>query len=182
MHRKDFLELFGCYLDSQELSSCVEGAQILSITYEQEREAMEVTTVFPSLLEKGKLAQLEQRLCSVLGLSCVRIFPKYRPDQLTEGYFGQIFYELKNRNKIVNGFLEDASIALQGDCVTIGLSHGGYELLTQHGCDREIEAIIREEFSKTVSVSFDGVRALDPNEEKYQEILSSAPKAEPVVV
>ncbi len=33
-----------------------------------------------------------------------------------------------------------------------------------------------------MSVSFDGVRALDPNEEKYQEILSSAPKAEPVVV
>ena len=182
MHRKDFLELFGAYLDVQELSSCAQGAQILSITYEQEHAAMEITTVFPSLLEKEKLGQLERKISSALGLSSVRIFPKYRPDQLSEGYFSEIFQELKNRNKIVNGFLEDASITLEGDSVIIGLSHGGYEILTQHGCDREIEAIVREEFSKNISVSFDGVRALDPNEEIYQEILSSAPKMEPPVI
>ncbi len=182
MHRKDFLELFGVYLDVQELSSCASGAQILSITYEREQAAMEITAVFPSLTEKEKLGRLECALSGALGLSRVRIFPKYRPDQLTEGYFHEIFQELKNRNKIVNGFLEDASVTLQEDSLVIGLSHGGYEILTQHGCDREIEAIVREEFSKTVFVSFEGVRALDPNEEQYREILSSAPKVETPVV
>lgn len=82
--------------------------------------------------------------------------PSFSLDHMPE-----VLEELKKRVPPSNGFLLGSTWALEGDTLSIHLTHGGGEILRNVGADTALENIIREQYGAGLTVEFAGVQSLD---------------------
>ncbi len=83
-----------------------------------------------------------------------RFVPSFAPELFSVKVFDYIVDELKFRSKAVNGFFSGATTVFDGSNLIIHLSHGGKDILEKTFCHSEISSIIKEWFSRDISVSF----------------------------
>ena len=91
-----FLSLFGQYIQEGELDSTFEDARLLSIELEKRKREMCCEVIFSSLISREMLFRCERVLVDKLGLSSLKIAPKYSPDLFSVSYFPEIVLLLKN--------------------------------------------------------------------------------------
>mgnify|MGYP004526286441 FL=1 len=130
--------------------------------------------------EKYISAEMRQQLSAALKnalrlnscfISCVFSGEALCPDACSD-----IAAEIKIKNAAINGYFNGADFSLDGDCVNITLKHGGYNTIADCGFENAFKAIVRERFSREVTVSFDG--QLENVEIKLPEPEAEAPRAE----
>ncbi len=110
------------------------------------------------------------RLNSCL-VSCV-----FSGEALCPAACSDIAAEIKIKNAAINGYFNGADFLLDGDCVNITLKHGGYNTIADCGFENAFKALVRERFSREVTVSFGG--QLENVEIKLPEPEAEAPRAE----
>lgn len=130
--------------------------------------------------EKYISAEMRQQLSAALKnalrlnscfISCVFSGEALCPDACSD-----IAAEIKVKNAAINGYFNGADFSLDGDCVNITLKHGGYNTIADCGFENAFKAIVRERFSREVTVSFDG--QLENVEIKLPEPETEAPRTE----
>lgn len=156
---KIFGEMFRGFL-SRELPPELAAARVEKITARREARTLSVSLCPEQLISKREMYAAAADLEGSMGLSGVELAPRYRPELLEEGYLDQLVQELQHRGALVNGFLEGASMTVEGEQVKIHLARGGLELLLKAGSDRKLQEILFEEFGRSYRVSFDGVTEL----------------------
>ena len=141
-------------------------------------EERTLNTVLKS--EKYISAEMRQQLSTALKnalrlnsclVSCVFSGEALCPDACSD-----IAAEIKVKNAAINGYFNGADFLLDGDCVNITLKHGGYNTIADCGFENAFKAIVRERFSREVTVSFDG--QLENVEIKLPEPEAEAPRTE----
>lgn len=112
--------------------------------------------------------RLKLNVCSV---NC-----NFTPNALIPAACSDIAAEIKVKNAAINGYFNGADFSLDGDCVNITLKHGGYNTIADCGFENAFKAIVRERFSREVTVSFDG--QLENVEIKLPEPEAETPRTE----
>ena len=130
--------------------------------------------------EKYISAEMKHRLSAALKdalrlnsclVSCVFSGEALCPDACSD-----IAAEIKIKNAAINGYFNGADFLLDGDCVNITLKHGGYNTIADCGFENAFKALVRERFSREVTVSFGG--QLENVEIKLPEPEAEAPRTE----
>ena len=130
--------------------------------------------------EKYISAEMKHRLFAALKdalrlnscfISCIFSGEALCPDACSD-----IAAEIKVKNAAINGYFNGADFLLDGDCVNITLKHGGYNTIADCGFENAFKALVRERFSREVTVSFGG--QLENVEIKLPEPEAEAPRAE----
>ena len=123
-----------------------------------------------ALVDKEALYRAEKTICeSILNLFQCHIYPKYDADLFDESYYPQLMREMKRRYASLNGTLNESSARVEGDRFVITLQHGGRELLLQKGFDKNLSALIREEFGLSYHIALEGVVTIDAESDTYIE-------------
>ena len=174
---QEFLSLFGQYLSEEELNGTFESARLLSLELEKKKREMCCEVIFLSLVPRNELFRCERILTDKLGLSSLKIIPKYTPDLFTPAYFSEIVLLLKRRVSVANGYFNDSTAEFDGNVLKIELRNGGYHLLTEAKTDLEIQKIILEEFSLPVEVQFTGVltKTMDEHQQMVASVVDELP-------
>ncbi|MCQ2486312.1 MAG: PolC-type DNA polymerase III [Clostridia bacterium] len=74
-------------------------------------------------------------------------------------------------------FLIGSSFMLEGDDLSVKLTHGGADILKTLNADRSLERIISEDYGKTVHVVFGGVTEISTEDESFIKAQNDAVKA-----
>lgn len=111
-----------------------------------------------------------------LKLNACSVNCNFTPNALIPAACSDIAAEIKIKNAAINGYFNGADFSLDGDCVNIKLKHGGYNTIADCGFENAFKAIVRERFSREVTVSFGG--QLENVEIKLPEPETEAPRTE----
>lgn len=120
--------------------------------------------------------QLSAALKNALRLNSCLVSCVFSGDAFCPGACSDIAAEIKIKNAAINGYFNGADFLLDGDCVNIKLKHGGYNTIADCDFENAFKAIVRERFSREVTVSFDG--QLENVEIKLPEPEAEAPRTE----
>ena len=161
----------------------MKDGKILKI-YMNESRTQATFYVAPGMfVEYETVRQFEKRLAQALKLERAEFCCKYAPDVFDTQLFSQIVMFLKEKFPIVNGFLDGAQAAMSDkDTLTVTLKNGGFDLLKKANADSALAQIIKDMFSKNVTVEFNGVKETDAqaHQQDISDFLSSLPvPAEP---
>lgn len=111
-----------------------------------------------------------------LKLNACSVNCNFTPNALIPAACSDIAAEIKVKNAAINGYFNGADFSLDSDCVNITLKHGGYNTIADCGFENAFKAIVRERFSREVTVSFGG--QLENVEIKLPEPETEAPRTE----
>ena len=177
--KPNFREMFEDYLPEEILSAFAE-CEILKIDIGEDKPIISLEAAFSELPSLSLMLQTEQILSKILSKH-VRFSPRFAPELFSNSATQYVLDELKFRGKTVNGFFTGATSHLSGDTLTISLSHGGKEILERNFCPQEISEIIREWFSKSVTVVLEEDPDAAPVEKVYEEniVYRNAPPTPP---
>lgn len=120
--------------------------------------------------------QLSAALKNALRLNFCLVSCAFSGDAFCPDACSDIAAEIKIKNAAINGYFNGADFSLDSDCVNITLKHGGYNTIADCGFENAFKALVRERFSREVTVSFDG--QLENVEIKLPEPEAEAPRTE----
>ena len=170
---------FADFFDKYEklIPRSMDDGQILKLTYDESASELELVVKFDNTITYDDVASCEAALEKALKLRNMRIVCKYTPDKLTVEYFPQLVSFMRRRCAVVNGYFEGAAADFDGNTFRITLAHGGKEVLESADFSGIFRRLVNEQFSRDVSVEFDGVTTLSQEElgRIHDELLNSLP-------
>ncbi len=179
MSYKTVSEFFGAY-DNIIPESIADGV-ILRMGFSQDKTSMAVEIQFSRIVSSEDLKLFANNLKPALGLRDIYIKPKYSSDLFSIEAMPAIIGELKRRIP-VNGFLDNAEFALNGNELRIILKNGGESLLKSAGIEDVLPKIINSQFGVHVVIKLDGILTVDrdAHDSVQQELLKNiTPKVVP---
>ncbi len=180
---KSFLEKFGKYLPEYLEKNACSKITDYKIRLDQESRRILCDVYFSEYISFDTIICIEEGIKQAYDLNFMRLLPHFDSSHFSLSVFPDILCELKRRNPLGYGFFDDANFSeklhvinydtesdlvnsdnelianlkeQQDDCISIELHNGGKNLLQISGCDREISDIIREWFSISRIITFDG--------------------------
>ena len=167
---KIFGEIFQNYIDISKVPSSIYGGEITSIQIDKRNRNIAVEVAFPSFVERRVLYDTEKKIASsALGLTKVKIIPRFPSSCFSEACYFDLVQELKSRDASLNGSLKDSTARLQNNKLIISLGHGGHDMLVSRHVDRSLAKLIAEEFGVSILVEFDGKLTISPDSAEYIE-------------
>lgn len=158
----------------------MQDGKILGIDIDERKNTAVFRTSLGSFVEHETLRQFENRLASVLLLDGVEFLCRYAPDVFRVELFDEIVKFVKEKNAVVNGFLDNADAEFENGRLRVALKNGGGELLKKANADTAISQTISELFCLSTEVSFEGVLETDAekHEKRLSDFISSLPTPE----
>ncbi len=175
MDNRSFGALFGPYLPSERSLQALSAGVVESMDMDHSTRCMEVTVRFSQMVSPEELQRAEDDLAQSLRISAVAIHPLYHPDLFSAEACASLIPYLKKENVAVNGTFEDARFELDGDELTVYLSHGGLNILQTTGAERQLQQLIRRQYNRSVSIHFIGEEETT-KDERYQKMMEQAEK------
>ena len=120
-----------------------------------------------------EIVQAEKQIARTAELALFEIRTRYRPELFCCDSMEDILRELKKRGYPANGIFEGCEKRIEDGCFTIGLRHGGYNLIEESGCDLAMKQVISEQYGLSIEVKFDGVLDLREDQPEYQQIIGT---------
>ncbi|MBQ8396186.1 MAG: PHP domain-containing protein, partial [Oscillospiraceae bacterium] len=145
---------------------------ILRIAFSKDNSVMAVEIKFSQVISGDDLKLFASNLKPCLGLTGIYISPKYDSSLFGINAMPAVIDELKRRIPI-NGFLDNADFAINGNELCITLKNGGEALLKKAGIEEVLPKIINTQFGVLVSIKFDGNLSVNAEEHNklQQEVL-----------
>ncbi|MEE0858090.1 MAG: PolC-type DNA polymerase III [Acutalibacteraceae bacterium] len=160
-----FKDLFSGFLEFDKIPQALTESEVLHIRYEKKIGKITINLKLNSLVERQSIFSVEEKIKnSTLSPYLVNIKPKFCKELFTPEYYPQLVLQLKKDTPSFNGSLNDSTITVNGDVITVNLCHGGKNILQTKGFDKALAKIISEEFNLQFKVEYDGVLEVDLNE------------------
>ncbi len=153
------------------------SGELLKLIFDEDERVLELTVKCDTLVPYADAAAFERDMRQKLSLNDCLLRLKYTPDMLCAEYFPELTGFLRKNFPVVNGFFDDADVSYSGGVFSVGLKHGGGDVLLKAGIERAFPAVVRELFSIAVTIKLDGVMHLDPEqfESEQEKILKTLP-------
>ena len=168
MTHTPFAELFGGYITIKDAP--LNCSMVTDCLIDQSARSMTVTLECSSYVKKALLDEAAHGLREQLMLRSVNFLPHYPGDKFCPAACADISDFLKGETCQLNGFLEGAEYALQGDVLTVTLKNGGLETLKNLDFEKRFSAMVKTCFSRDLSLRFDGVTERKEIVEEYIHI------------
>lgn len=152
-----------------DIPDVIADAEVMNFKiYTSEKRAV-VTLLCGDTVSVRELRETQSLLCKTLRISDFSILPKFAPNLFSKEYFGEIVEWLKYEEVPVNGFFEGATAELNGNILTVTLSHGGCEILKSVNCANHISQIIKRLFDADIKVKFAGVTEITEYTDEFKQ-------------
>ena len=175
MSKALFSDIFDTGIPSDiaaEFNNCI----IERCTLDTEERTLDTVLKSEKYISAEMRQQLSAALKDALRLNSCFISCVFSGEALCPDACSDIAAEIKVKNAAINGYFNGADFLLDGDCVNITLKHGGYNTIADCGFENAFKALVRERFSREVTVSFGG--QLENVEIKLPEPEAEAPRTE----
>ncbi len=168
MNEKLFIALFGEYIDDEILKSEIKTSVVETVTLFREKRSLCLVVRFDGLLSPEKLVKIKDCLKQKLQLKHIDLMPKFPKESFKLSFYPYIVMRVKEEKAAANGFLNDSTVSLAGDELTVNLYHGGDKILSEIQCDKFIHNLILQIFSLDLKVKF---FAEEINVEEFKHIV-----------
>ena len=167
---------------NEQVPQILSDTCLLKLIYTEHDGALELFARSNRLVPFADVSQFERSMCEKLGLKELRLRLKYTPDMLCAEYFQDLTQFLKSRFPVVNGFFEGADISYSGGLFTVGLKHGGADILKKAGIESAFPALVFEMFSISVRIELTGITQVDTASfaKQQEDYLNSIPINNPL--
>ena len=173
MNKRSFGALFGPYLPVEYGTSALAGGLVENMDMDHTTRRMDAVVRFSAPILPEELFGAEQALARALGIAGVGLHPLYPADTFTAEVCPWVITHLKRENVAVNGVFDDAGYRLEEDELYVSLSHGGVNILSATGADKQLQALIYRQYDRRVNIHFDGEEAAT-KDERYQKMMEQA--------
>ena len=141
---------------SEKLISVLPDGELKRCDINMEERAMEVFVLFDKYVSPSVVLDLQKEISSALKLKKINLEHSFKQDKIPTSALKEMAEELRFKNPMVNGFLNDAEYSLEGDTVTIELKNGGLSSLVASGFEMQYSQLSRYRFGKNLKLEFTG--------------------------
>ncbi|MDR0314854.1 MAG: PHP domain-containing protein, partial [Oscillospiraceae bacterium] len=168
----NFGDLFSGYIDTVKFAQLFSAEVLLSL--DREKRELNLEFKYKNQIDTALLDSLKAELKSALKLNKVSIKTQADPPEFSVELMPQIIAQVKKHIPAANGFLEDSYFRIDGDKLTITLTHGGEDILKAHRCGGFISKLIQERFGQSFVVGFDGETKMSADNSVLKKMQSKA--------
>ncbi|MBQ4365821.1 MAG: hypothetical protein II804_06105, partial [Clostridia bacterium] len=169
----EFLTLFGTIPDEAVQTRLPAGTTVERVQIFKDSRLMRLALAFPVLVRGTAVEDVAAALEKALQLDKVEIDVQMPPESFSEAYFSTLVGEVNRAVAASNGFFKDAVCTLRGNDFIITLQHGGAEILKSCECDRLMEKLVMQRFSRAVQVFFEG-REIEATDDDVVHMIRTA--------
>ncbi len=144
-----------------DISETVQNGNIYKITYSADLTEISFYVKFNKLIPYSDVLAFEKNLEGFFNLKRTTLNCTYSPEMFTIDYYGELIAKLKRRLAVVNGFLDGSDVTYADGLITIGIKHGGYDLLVKANFCKEFSKLVKEEFGLDVETKLTGELSVD---------------------
>ena len=150
-----FLNIFNKLTVEGALLDLAKALSIANLDGDRATKSITVRCEAEEFVSCEHIQKLQDAVKAAYALEDFVIRVRYPSHLLSDEYLDVLFTKLKMLHPMANGFLDDASYALNRNALVIRLRHGGEEILREKQLDRVLSEMIREDFDLTMSVHFE---------------------------
>lgn len=161
---KSLSYVFGTLDTSNDIFKSFKDNEILKITKSKANSYIKIFVKLNDFVSDSDIRKCEEFIKDNLNLQATYIYPRYSPNMFNENSISYIFDQIKLISPVIASFLENCSIELNSNILTIYLKNGGLQALSNLQADRKIATLINSQFSLNIVVKFDGVKELSKND------------------
>ncbi len=147
----EFLKEYG-----PEIPESVREGEIYKLTYSENMDRINFFAHFGALVPSQDIFSFEKAVEEAIKVDRVRLNCRYPEELFGLDCCGELITLLKRDISVVNGFLDGADISFRDDVLSIGLSHGGLDILTRFGFVKSFSQLIYNQFGRRVSIKLTG--------------------------
>ena len=174
MGKPGFEAVFGPYIAQGGWRAAFADAEVEGIDLNKSGRWMKAEIRFPRFVDYETVAAAENALAAALSLRHVDFAPRFPGESLCEACFPSLVELLRRRSAAVNGTFDGAACRLEGETLTVTLSHGGRNILRTTKTDELLRQMIREMFGRPVELVIEGAEETDTASEHYKAMMEQA--------
>ena len=161
-----------------KLPENVIAGRLRRVLANRDRTKLYFETEYDAPVPFADLSAAESELAVRLKLSTVRILCRYPSALFSVEVLPELFFSLRRDLPMMNGFLEDAGLALHDGILTVSLAHGGADILEQTHFRTELARAIQTIYGVTLEVQFAGELHIsaEAHADMQEQILADLPK------
>ncbi|MCQ2407596.1 MAG: PolC-type DNA polymerase III [Oscillospiraceae bacterium] len=156
----------------------VTAGRVRCILSNKARTKLFIETEYDAPIPSDNLFAAETELASRLHLEALRLLCRYPAESFSAALLPDLFQVMRREVPMINGFLDNAELNLNGSVLEIGLANGGIDILEQvHFRDLLAKAIYKM-FNVTLTAEFVGGKTHISEEEQsemQQNVIASLP-------
>ncbi len=164
---------------SDELKQTLPNGEVLSCDVTMEERRLECKVKFDKYVPAAVIKKLENEVSSKLKLSSILFDVSFSSDCLCELAIVDMVDELRRKNGMLNGFLNDAKYTISNDELNIELKLGGLSIILESGFERQFDDISKRWFGKRFKINFSGKTESD--EIFVPPVAPATPKTQPAM-
>lgn len=151
--------------------------RILHVGFYKKSKRLEIKLSSNRLIPAVLVSEVEQRLVTVSGFETVHIHTKYEMDLCLEKilpqYWDSVLHAVNRKIALSRGILQGCEWSLENSKLSVQLKTAGAQILKTQGCDRIIEDLLDQSFSRKVKVEFADFDVSEEHRDKYAEFKES---------
>jgi DNA polymerase-3 subunit alpha (Gram-positive type) len=148
---KDFLAEYNIQIPEN-----VGQGDIYRITYSEDYMNIAFFAHFSQMQTAADCAAFEHNAAAALKINSVKLNPRYEESLFGMEVMPEIIAHLKRILPLVNGFLDDADITIDGGDMRIALKHGGADILERGQFSLKLPQLIYNQFGVKMRVIIEG--------------------------
>ncbi len=161
MGNKNLLSFFKRCIFNEEEQRLLDGAFATKVEVNQEHRMIKAHAEFPGYVPFSHILKLEEKIKETYELHTVEIIPSYQNTSVEASHWEDIVLCAKRKNGGVNGFLNDSTLAIDGDQLTVSLCYGGLDIMNALGVQNTLVEIFREWYGAPYKIEFSGSTQVD---------------------
>ncbi|MBQ5765370.1 MAG: PHP domain-containing protein, partial [Clostridia bacterium] len=147
--------IFKNVISGELLTSLPEG-EVKRCDVDINSRSMVLDVQFKAYVTAGIRARIGSEIKAALKLNKITLNITFKDTELTADIFKDLTEELRTKNPMVNGFLNDAVYNLNGNELTVELFGGGLKLIKDSGFEKQFAELCRNLFGIAISLKFTG--------------------------
>ncbi|MBR2955124.1 MAG: PolC-type DNA polymerase III, partial [Ruminococcus sp.] len=155
-----------------DIPDSVRAGRIYKLTYSEDLKNFSFFAEYGSIVPYSDISAFNAAVTKAMELESASLNPRYPKELFELSCMPDLIERLKRQVSVVNGFLNDADIAVNGSDINISLKHGGNDILAKCGFKRELSQLIYNQFGLSMNVNLEGENAVSAVE--YDEIIEKA--------
>ncbi len=159
-------EFFKEYTD---IPDSTKNGELFRLTHSKKMNKMTFFASFENIVPSEDIFSFEKTVENALKVDRIRLICRYPEKLFCIDYCSEIIKLLKRDISVINGFMEDADINLNEDNLSIGLAHGGRDILEKYHFCQNFSQMIYNQFGIKINVVLKGNEKV--SSEEYNEMI-----------